>query len=61
VINHRLINRKHIVVGVSGGVSIDANHFVSTKSFKVDDYGLMQSSRSSSTPKQSPRDAWWWD
>jgi len=61
VINHRVINRKHIVVGVSGGVSVDANHFVSTKSFKVDDYGLMQSSRSSSTPKQSPRDAWWWD
>ncbi|MDP6556825.1 MAG: DUF1598 domain-containing protein [Pirellulaceae bacterium] len=61
VINHRLINGRHIVVGVSGGVSVDANHFVSAKSFKVDDYGRMQSSRLSSTPKQSPRDAWWWD
>jgi hypothetical protein len=61
VINHRVINRKHIVVGVSGGVSVDANQFVSSKSFKLDNYGLMQSSRSSSTPKQTPRDAWWWD
>jgi len=61
VINHRVINRKHIVVGVSGGVSVDANQFVMAKSFQVDKYGLMQSSRASSTPQQPRRDAWWWD
>ncbi len=61
VINHRVINRKHIVVGVSGGVAVDANHFVSTRNFKVDNYGLMQASRTSSEPQLPPRDAWWWD
>ena len=61
VINHRVINRRHIVVAVSGGVSVDANKLVSTDHFKVDNYGLMQSSRAGSTPKLPPRDAWWWD
>ncbi len=61
VINHRIINRRHIVVGVSGGVAVDANQFVSTTRFELDQYGQMTSSHASSKPRQPPRDAWWWD
>lgn len=59
VMNHRVIDRKHIVVGVSGGVSVDASQLVTT-SLKRDDYGLLKGNHRQSTPTRSA-DVWWWD
>jgi hypothetical protein len=61
VINHRVIDGKHLVAGVSGGVTVDARSLVEKKAVKTDEYGLLKSERSVSTPKNLPRHAWWWD
>jgi hypothetical protein len=61
VINHRVINGKHVVAGVSGGVTVDARALAAKQAVKTDDYGLMATERRGSTPKSLPRHAWWWD
>jgi len=61
VINHRLIHRKHIVAGVSGGVSVDPSKYVQKPAIMVDDYGALQAERAGSLPDDLPHDAWWWD
>jgi hypothetical protein len=61
VINHRMLDRTHIVAGVSGGVSVDARGLVQRTAIKVDNYGLMKANRTASAPKNLPRNAWWWD
>ncbi len=61
VINHRLIHGKHILAGISGGVSVDPSKFVQKPAIKVDDYGTLQAERAGSIPKDLPHDAWWWD
>ena len=58
--NHRVIDRKHIVVGVSGGVSYDASQLVRPVNFKRDEYGLLSSNRDQGKPKV-PANVWWWD
>jgi len=60
VMNHRVIDRKHIVVGVSGGVSVDASPLVQRTSLKMDEYGLLKGNHQQSVPKL-PADVWWWD
>lgn len=55
VINHRVINRRNIVAGISGGVWIDG-----AKSLKVeasDDAALTSAKDKSSTQAET----WWWD
>jgi hypothetical protein len=64
VMNHRVIRGKRVtqtIVGVSGGVSVDTRGFVQRDAIKTDDYGLARANRTQSTPKDLPRDAWWWD
>lgn len=61
VINHRIINGKHLVAGVSGGVTVDARPLATVAAVKTDDYGLMKVDRAASRPKELPRNAWWWD
>jgi hypothetical protein len=61
VINHRIIDGKHLVAGVSGGVTVDARSLAATSAVKTDEYGLLKSERSASKPKELPRNAWWWD
>jgi hypothetical protein len=61
VINHRMIGRKHIVAGVSGGVSVDAKPLVSQDAIQIDQYGLMKAERITGVPKDLPHGAWWWD
>ena len=36
VINHRVVNQKHIIVGVSGGVRVEPWTFVKADSVKTD-------------------------
>lgn len=61
VINHRIIDGKHLVAGVSGGVTVDARPLATVAAVKTDDYGLLKTDRNASRPKQLPRNAWWWD
>ena len=61
VVNHRIVDRKNIIVGVSGGVSVDTGKLVQPAAIKQDEYGLLQAARVSSTPAEVSAAAWWWD
>jgi Protein of unknown function (DUF1598) len=61
VMNHRVIGGKHVVAAVSGGVRVDTHELAARQSVKTDTYGLMAGERRTSTPKELPRRAWWWD
>ncbi len=61
VINHRVIGQKHIVAGVSGGVSADASQHIQKPAIVIDDYGALQAGHTASGPSDLPEDAWWWD
>jgi hypothetical protein len=61
VLNYRVIGGKHVVAAVSGGVAVDARGLAAQQAVKSDTYGLMAGERRTSTPKQLPRRAWWWD
>jgi hypothetical protein len=61
IVNYREIDRKHLVVGVSGGVSVDTQPLVRSDAIKIDRYGLLRAERSGAIPPALPRTAWWWD
>lgn len=61
VINHRVINGKHVVAGVSGGVTVDTSKFVQREAVATDDYGTLKADHAGSQPKKLPVDGWWWD
>jgi hypothetical protein len=61
VINHRVLNQKHIVVCVSGGVRAEPWAFVKTGQIKTDSYGKLVAERGTATAKALPAEAWWWD
>jgi hypothetical protein len=61
VVNHRVINKKHILAAVSGGVRVDTSSIVEPGGVEVDRLGKLDSERSRSRPAGTPRTAWWWD
>jgi hypothetical protein len=61
VINHRVINRKHIVAGVSGGVSVDPNSLVARDAIEIDTYGDLEAEAIGAKRANLPKDVWWWD
>lgn len=61
VINHRELDRKHFIVGVSGGVSVDAGQIVRPANIKTDTYGLLKAESRGAAPPALPKTAWWWD
>ncbi|MEO8498251.1 MAG: DUF1598 domain-containing protein, partial [Planctomycetota bacterium] len=60
VMNHRIIDRKHIVVGVSGGVSVDTANLLQSQPIKLDTYGQLDGDRTNAAPSKSDG-RWWWD
>ena len=60
IVNYRVVRNKHIVAGISGGVSVDASALVGKK-IKTDDYGALTANRVSSAPKKVTARSWWWD
>jgi len=60
VMNHRVIDRKHIVVGVSGGVSVDTSNLLQLHPIQQDVNGQLEGSRVSAAPPSSGG-VWWWD
>jgi Protein of unknown function (DUF1598) len=61
VINHRLVNGKYVIVGVSGGVLAEPAKFVTPASIKTDDYGALGAQRANGAAHELPLEAWWWD
>ncbi|PQO38568.1 DUF1598 domain-containing protein [Blastopirellula marina] len=62
IMNMRVIDRKHIIAGVSGGVNFDASKFVTEENIHVDEYGLMSADRlESAVPQTIDHHGWWWD
>lgn len=61
VINHRVIGGKHIIVGVSGGVSVSPWKFVKSSAIKTDTYGKLDAEQRAAAAGEMPLDAWWWD
>lgn len=61
VINHRVINGKHVVAGVSGGVRVDPQRLASRDAVKIDSTGVTSEYRQTAAPAQLPTHAWWWD
>lgn len=60
VMNHRVIDRKHIVVGVSGGVSVDTSSLLQQQPVRQDTYGQLEGDRVNSAPPPD-NGRWWWD
>lgn len=59
VINHRVVNRKHVIAAVSGGVSFRSQDLYAT-GFKTGTYKIADIERPrKSSPK--PTESWWWD
>ena len=62
VIGHRVIQQKHVVAGVSGGVRADPTALVARQAVAVDTQGLLDRQRSAALPKrQLSGEPWWWD
>ncbi len=60
VINHRIVNKSLILVGVSGGVSVDPKKLVAPEAIHAD-YGPLNEQRASAKPKTDVPNVWWWD
>jgi hypothetical protein len=63
VINHRVINGRHIIAGVSGGVSVSPGQYTQAQSIQTDTYGALKAHRvhAEAKVKKLPVEAWWWD
>jgi hypothetical protein len=62
VINHRVINRVHVVAGVSGGVTVRTGELLEGGAIKVGRFvALEEGRREGKTPDNLPPGAWWWD
>jgi hypothetical protein len=60
VINHRVIQGVHILVGVSGGVSCDPSPLVRPDAIGAD-YGRLRETRDLAKAKSASPEVWWWD
>ena len=61
VINHRVINGKKFIAGVSGGVAFRPQQLVHKSAIKTDDTGDLAYDRQDARPGKLPQRAWWWD
>ncbi|HTQ40976.1 MAG TPA: DUF1598 domain-containing protein [Pirellulales bacterium] len=61
VINHRIVNKTTILVGVSGGVRIDPNAQLKPDAMKTDGYALPALRLHDAPKKNDSRERWWWD
>lgn len=61
VVNYRLMNQRQLVVGVSGGVTVQTAAWCSASRITADDYGHLRTERNGAEPQALPPDAWWWD
>jgi hypothetical protein len=60
VINHRVINRRQVVAGVSGGVMVAAKDVLAAER-ATDTTGALAKHRRPAPAKDSQTGTWWWD
>jgi hypothetical protein len=60
VINHRVINRRHVVAGVSGGVMVAAKDVLKADR-TTDTVGKLAENRRVAPAIALPAGGWWWD
>ena len=60
VVNCRVVNRIHILAGVSGGVAVNPSPLVERSAMQLDRQGGLAVQRAS-VLQTLPHDAWWWD
>ena len=62
VMNHRVIDDKYVIVGVSGGVRVDPWQTVAKRAIEIDSYGKLKAERAVGSAKRGlESDRWWWD
>ncbi len=62
IINHRVVNQKQIIVGVSGGVQVAPWSLVKGEHIQTDSYGKLDAQRKNAAATDKvPAEAWWWD
>lgn len=61
IVNYRVIDRKHFIAGVSGGVTVDTSQLVARTAIAENDYGLLTTERRAGQQQDLPPDGWWWD
>jgi len=62
IMNMRVIDRKHIIAGVSGGVYFDPATFLDSSKYEKDEYGLIDvDHKQSELPPTLEHHGWWWD
>lgn len=61
IVNYRMVRNKHVVAGISGGVSVDASALVGKHAIKTDDYGELSAGHANGKPKHVTARGWWWD
>lgn len=59
VVNHRVINRRHILAGISGGVLVDSRKALEIRAANVSDTKAPAPLRA--VPDDAAQDMWWWD
>lgn len=61
VMNHKIVNRVHILAAVSGGVRCDPARLVAADKLETDSSGKLGSEYSRYKPENVARRSWWWD
>jgi hypothetical protein len=61
VVNHRVIHRRHIVAGVSGGVMVAPGDVLKEARYADDPVGLVSAKRGKAEAGEAADGAWWWD
>jgi hypothetical protein len=61
VINHRVINRRHVVAGVSGGVMVEAKNVLKAERTSDSAGTLAKERRPAPASVTATAGAWWWD
>jgi len=61
VVNHRVMNARTVVAGVSGGVACNPAPLVAKGAIEIESYEAVGSQRLGVAPKNLPLEAWWWD
>lgn len=61
VMNHKVVNRVHILAAASGGVRVDPARLVTRDAIETDTRGVLGSRREQASPDELGRLTWWWD
>ena len=61
VINHRVINRKQIVAGASGGVQVNTLALVRSGAIQTGAHAELEYGHHRAAPGELGKRAWWWD